>query len=159
MFFLNPQTLFFQKVNGYILNKGYNEVERDKENKIWKYKKSESLIDLYLCEDFVGQYIVVVCNNILPKNIMECLSVCPECGSENLQVSILSTWRNDATEQLHEEGRLIYGPVAYDRSGTRPETHICLDCGCQWHNSAAIYQWNKIVSEGRQLTKKDLGLK
>jgi len=90
---------------------------------------------------------------------LECLSVCPECGSENLQVSILSTWRNDATEQLHKEGRLIYVSMAYDRSGTRPETHICLDCGCQWHNSAAIYQWNKIVSEGRQLTKKDLGLK
>lgn len=67
--------------------------------------------------------------------------------SENLQVSILSTWRNDATEQLHEEGRLIYGPVAYDRSGTRPETHICLDCGCQWHNSAAIYQWKKKINK------------
>ena len=157
IFILNPKEMMTSKIEKNILKNGFEQVESDEINGIWKYQKEHMTIDLVLCEDYIGQYIVIVCNGISNECLRKKMTECPECGGNDLQVSILSSWRNSVTEQLFEEGRLIYGVGAYDRAGTRPETHICLGCGCKWHNSANMNCWNEIISQGRTLTKKDLG--
>lgn len=84
--------------------------------------------------------------------------MCPECHSSNFKVMIMHCWKNPITEQLYEEGRLSYGPGAYDRRGTRAQTHECLECGCKWHNSVTLLRWNEIIRQGGLLTKEDLGI-
>ncbi len=156
IFFLNPNNSIVSKIQKHIEGIGFKEVEREENN--CKYQKDEANISLSLNKDFIGPYVALFCENILIDNVREWLSVCPECGSNNVKISILFCWRNSTTDQLYKEGKLDYGPGAYDRFGTRPETHRCLKCGCEWHNGAALLYWNEIVSQGRELTKEDLGL-
>ena len=77
--------------------------------------------------------------------------------TSKIEKDILKNGFEQVESDEFEEGRLIYGVGAYDRAGTRLETHICLGCGCKWHNSANMNYWNEIISQDRTLTKKDLG--
>lgn len=142
----NPKTDFWEKICKEIWKNGFIEYgvisggER-------KYRKGEAEIYITLCQDDVGAYIVMFCQNISGEKLRDELVVCPECGSDQLQVVILPCWRSAVTEKLYEEGKLEYGPGAYDRIGTCPETHKCLNCGCKWHNGAAMYYWNERAKE------------
>lgn len=146
VFFLNPQNGLFERIckgicqNGFIKYDAINGGKR-------KYRKGEAEIYIDLRQDDEGAYIVMFCQNISGEKLRDELVVCPECGSDHLQVVIIPCWRSDITEKLYEEGKLQYGPGAYDRIGTRPETHKCLNCGCKWHNGAAIYYWNERAKE------------
>lgn len=157
IYFLNPKSSFVSKIGKHIIRNDFEEIKPTK-NYSWKYRKGNAFINLALCEDDIGLYIIMCCEGVLIDKLKECLSVCPECGSNNLQVSILFCWRNAITDQLFKEGKLNYGSGAYDRCGTKPETHKCLSCGCKWHNAASIFHWNEIIKQGGVLTKEELGL-
>lgn len=146
VFFLNPRIGLFEKLCKEICHNGFKECGAIKSDER-KYLKGEAEIYIARCQDDVGLYIVMICQNISGEKLRDELVVCPECGSEDLQVVILPCWRSDITEKRYEEGKLEYGPGAYDRIGTRPETHKCLNCGCKWHNGAAMYYWNERAKE------------
>lgn len=154
LYFLNPKKGFIDKIHEYILKEGFKEIEPNKATDAWNYEKGDSNLLVYASEN-AGMYIWIVCDGFLKEDIEKRLSVCPECHSSNLRPSILFCWDNSETKQLCNEGRLDYWSGAYDRMGTRPHSHECMDCGCKWHNSAAMFRWNKIISQGRFLTKED----
>ena len=156
--FLNPKKTFLHILKKYIYANGFEEMKDNECKNSWNYEKDEAIIEIEQFEDFEGFYVILLCEGISSNKLRETLNVCPECGSSNLQVSILFCWRNELTEQLYEEGKLVYGPGAYDRMGTRPETKRCLNCGCKWHNSADILYWNKCILEDKGLTKEALGI-
>lgn len=158
IFFLNPKSHMIDQIRSCIIQSDFEEIKSDEMKNIWQYKKGNEFVDLALCQDNVGQYIIMVCEGIPNGCLRERMSICPVCSSDNLQVSILYCWRNHLTDLLLTEGKLKYGPGAYDRHGTRPETHKCLKCGCKWHNGAAMFYWNEIIKQGGVLTKKYLGL-
>ena len=107
---------------------------------------------------WLQSFFKIMCTGISQHKLREKLLVCPECGSNKFQVSILHCWKNEETDQLCEEGKLKYGFGANDRVGTKPETKRCLNCGCSWHNEAETYYWNEIVNSNGKLTKKILGI-
>lgn len=152
IFFLNPRKDFGTKCKRIIQEHGYEVKKSEDTNKHWIYKRENSIIEMEWCEDYVGPYIIVVCDGLSGEILRKKFFQCPECGSYKLQVSILFCWRNEVTEQLYKEKLLDYGPGAYDRLGTRAKTHECLDCGCQWHNEASIYYWNQVIQQGMKLS-------
>ena len=156
--FLNPKSSFLPKLKKSIYANGFKEVKDNEGKNSWKYEKDKVIIYITQFHDFEGLYIILLCNGISSDKLRETLTICPECGCSSLQVSILHCWSNEITEQLYEEGRLVYGSGAYDRMGTRPETKRCLCCGCKWHNSADISYWNKCRMEVGGLTKEALGM-
>jgi len=158
IYFLNPKSSLVSKIQKYIIRNGFEEIKSDEENYNWKYQKGNVFVEVALCEDYIGPYIIMICEGLSINSLRQCLAVCPECGSNDLQVSILFCWRNSITEQLFAGGRLNYIPGAYDRHGTYPETHTCIDCGCKWHNMAEIFYWNEIIKQGGVLTQKELGI-
>lgn len=146
VFFLNPQRDFCENLSKSICTRGFEKSEANNDFG-WKYKKGASEIIIDLCQDESGPYIVMNCINIVGHRLWKELSICPECGSNDVQIIVLYCWKNEYTEKLYKQGKLDYGLGAYDRMGTRPETHRCLKCGCKWHNGAAIYYWNESVNK------------
>lgn len=65
--------------------------------------------------------------------------------------------KSELTDKLELEGKLDYGPGAYDRIGTFAPTKSCLNCGCKWHNTADLRYWSKIAEE-KEPTKEDYGI-
>lgn len=153
LFFLNPSISFENKIVSYFSLKGF--IRIDAEKKIYRLNNKQiELVNGYSN----GDYIELVCTNISPESVCELLKKCPECGSSKIKPSILHCWKNDLTEQAYIDGLLDYGPGAYDRLGTRPQTRTCIKCGCKWYNSEDMFIWNNEIRNGNQLTNKILGI-
>lgn len=158
IYMLNPKLSMISRIRNKITRCDFEELKSDEKKRIWKYKKGNKSIYFAINEDFIGPYIIILCDGISNESLRKAMSNCPECGADNLQVSILYSWENAITQQLNSSGKLNYIHGAYDRHGTLPETHKCLECGCKWHNSASMYYWNDIVKNGGLLTEMELGL-
>lgn len=156
--FLNPSKAFVSGIHKYFIVNDFKNIRTDEQSGIWRYKKENEFIYMALLEDSIGTYIVMNCEGVSIHKLKERLSVCPECGSCDLKVSIYHCWSNDITDQLLREGKLCYVPGAYDRYGTKPETKKCLRCGCKWHNGADVFYWNETIKRGGKLMKKELGI-
>ena len=156
IYFLNPTENMFCKIENYLRKSEYEEETIN--DSTCRFRKGETFIDV--CEGgvSVGKYITVVCSGVNNEMLRKLLCICPECGSKYVKPSILWVWRNTLTEQLYDEGKLEYGPGAYDRFGTKPPTKKCMGCGCMWHNDADIVYWNQVIKSGKTLTKDDLGI-
>lgn len=152
IFLLNPGTNFEVNCDKLIQEYKYQVILADDINKRWIYQRENATVEIAKCEDFIGPYFVVNCDGISGEILRKSITRCPECDSDKIQVSILFGWRNEWTERLYEEGRLDYVPGAYDRHGTWPPTHKCLECGCKWHNGASMYYWSRVRGQGLELT-------
>lgn len=157
-YFLNPTKGFLTDIKTYLIKKGFEELSFSKKSDEWRFHREEENVNIWHAEDFVGVYIGILCTGISKEDAENSLLTCPECHSSDLKVTILYCWRNAITERLFNEGKLEYGPGAYDRLGTRPPTHRCMRCGCKWHNGAAMLRWNDIIKQGGILTKEVLGV-
>ena len=136
IYFLNPSEKLQERIKKELFEFKYSTEHRGVSNiNETKGKKEVSMIT----GELSGKYIKIICTGISEHKLREKLLVCPECGSNKLQVSILHCWKNEETDQLCEEGKLKYGFGAYDRVGMKPETKRCLNCVCSWHNEADIY--------------------
>lgn len=156
LYFLNPSERFMRNIPKSITDKGYEKYRQGIEENEWIYKRERSIIYGYIRDDHIGPYVALFCNEIPGEEIEKSLSVCPECQGKEITVSVLHSWESAATKKLYAEGKLDYGTWAYDRIGTKPQTHTCRSCGCKWHNGAAFYRWITIINQGRLLKWEDV---
>lgn len=153
--FLNPSEGFEKQIVDYLID---NKFVVDSSNSMATvYKKDKTLLWFRSHEDCFGQYILISIANVNLYRMRELLSDCPECGSKRIKPCMPHMWRNEETDKLYDEGKLDY-LGAYERPGTFPPLKECLECGCEWHNSADVRYWSDIYKSGRSLTKKDLGI-
>lgn len=156
LYFLNPSESFMRNIPKNITDKGYEKYRQGIEENEWIYKRERSIIYGYIRDDHIGPYVALFCNEIPGEEIEKSLSVCPECNSSDIKVSLFHNWASPATEELLEEGRLDYGTWVYDRIGTRAQTHVCRFCGCKWHNGAAFLRWFDIIRQGKLLKREEV---
>ena len=138
--FLNPSENTVSKIKQLLLERGFmiSDIGRNS----FEYKKGEQIVEIQLKDSF-GEYINIYCREIESLSVREALQNCLECGGNKIKPSLLmGCKKSELTDKLELEGKLDYGPGAYDRIGTFAPTKTCLNCGCKWHNTADLKYWS-----------------
>jgi len=148
VFIYKPSEELFERVCNYINKKGFSLESGEKDVKRASFRRDASEIKIQEREDIFGKYIYMLCKNVSQEEIRRELSVCPNCNSRKVRIlSVPPCWRNEVTERLYSEGKMEYGPGAYDRLGTSPPNNHCVNCGLRWSNSVDYKYWSYCIKK------------